>query len=626
MRKIQEIEPPSPLKIQAVYNDSYLRPAGNNSASSLEQIERSLQSWLPTAQQKLKEQAKEKELTDTSAGIALYHMLGGEDLPFKDAKAKMQSGKIDQFKSGAKQLTQDFANGYYRARTANLAMQIDAGMKNWESADITTDENGKQISISSITDMEQLTATYKKKEAELIETLSGGKVDPRYFATLVVPVLEKSEYQFIENQSNIRAKTMLDRNTKEFGHTLNLYMDRMIKNNEFILDDTEHTPQRIAEDLQSFSIGAKANGLPEYMVYEELTKMLTSVMYDYDIDNIDGIKEVAKLLPIWNDPQQRGIIEQASKNAREGKIRSDRDKEYARKLEDERKIGSAFTELLQKYDYEPSGIPWTEWKNILAIAPEAVEHVTSLQSAFNRYHSNSVEQQYSISDEKFYSLYGDFASGKKGIGSLINLSGKIAPRQLKDLTEAYNSRQSIVKSATGGSSSNSKDESYSKIKSKALKMLGGNKEDMSYEEKVLLDNVAGQIAYNVARQAQGWKNKNKEADNVDYDFAVDGFITDNVTKYGANLDVYKEDPNTLRNDPVKTRQKTLENNANDILGLFPKKNQTVREMLERIETSKGKVSFSKQEIKNINKLLKGTEFEGKAERLISQLVEISREL
>ena len=54
-RKIPDLEQPSSLKIQAAYNDSYLRPSQETNAGTLAQIENSLKDWMPAIVRKTQE-------------------------------------------------------------------------------------------------------------------------------------------------------------------------------------------------------------------------------------------------------------------------------------------------------------------------------------------------------------------------------------------------------------------------------------------------------------------------------------------------------------------------------------------------------------------------------------------
>ena len=72
-RKIPDLEQSSFFKIQAVYNDSYLRPSQETNAGALMQIENSLKDWMPAIIRKTQENTKLKENFENAQKQELAH-------------------------------------------------------------------------------------------------------------------------------------------------------------------------------------------------------------------------------------------------------------------------------------------------------------------------------------------------------------------------------------------------------------------------------------------------------------------------------------------------------------------------------------------------------------------------
>lgn len=98
MRIVKDIpQDNSGLQIKARITDAYARPAVDDSASELEQLARSLVNVQPSIMKYLDTKAEEKKDFDTNRGAALYNMLG-ENMPWEEAKKKLQNGDITGFK------------------------------------------------------------------------------------------------------------------------------------------------------------------------------------------------------------------------------------------------------------------------------------------------------------------------------------------------------------------------------------------------------------------------------------------------------------------------------------------------------------------------------------------------
>ncbi|WP_418505374.1 hypothetical protein [Cloacibacillus evryensis] len=628
MRIVKDIpQDNSGLQIKARITDAYARPAVDDSASELEQLARSLVNVQPSIMKYLDTKAEEKKDFDTNRGAALYNMLG-ENMPWEEAKKKLQNGDI----TGFKDINQNVKAGYIGERHKAAGMRFMADMQDWENKGVGTDKDGNQTALSSIESPAELMDIYSRKQAEVLQSYIGKSYAPEFYGKYIQPALDTNVKQFMARQSEARAAVLLDKRDMAFGETLNAFMEKLIVNNELVFDDTIYTPQGIANGMMELSQDIMAGGMPENEVNRQMTTMLRSMMYDYDIDNVDGLKDVAKHLPLWNNPEYRGIIEHAAKSAISGKRSNDAAKRAQEKQEAQDAIGGAFGSMLEKYNYDPAAIPAAEWTALMKIAPKTLDSVgwiSSAQSAFESIHSRSAAQERGMPDEEFYRTYGDFATGRKNLGSLFSYAGRTTPEQYKELVGGYNLHQSVVKASGGGTGK--ADNSYTKTKAAALKMLttGGDNKALDYNDAVLFDGVSSKISYDALQLQTAWKKKNPDASKVEQQIALEGFIRDRVKAYGGNLETYRDDPGALNKPPRQVKQESVLQESNAIVQSLPQKNATIEAACRRISeavSNGGTVSFTPDDMKTLNQALKKTKYKGKADSLIKELVRLEREL
>ncbi|MEG1912661.1 MAG: hypothetical protein RR091_09260 [Cloacibacillus sp.] len=616
----------NPLTIRSFIKDTYVRPA-LAAPDPLEKLGAALIDVEPDISKYLTKVQEDKNSNDIQVGYALYHMAGDGDATIEEAKQRLvETGDLNAAKDITKAMRYGF--NYERHKTAGLMIASD--MQEWENAGVTTDKEGNPISINSIENAEERIDAFFKKQAEVTTKYLGNGYDPELFAKCIQPEIDRTVQQFIGNQSKARAEVLYNRQVAAYGGTLGALFDRLIVNSEFVLDDTIMTPEMAAEYLQIFINDGMKHGLNEADVVKETVTMLRSVMYDYDVDNISGIKEVVKNIPIiWNDPTYRGIIESTAKNAAEQKISSDNSKRLQKERENQEKINTAYAAMLERHDYDPSQIPSTEWKELMKIAPSETKLIAQMQDAFYNVYSNSVEAERGMSDAEFYRTYGDFATGKKGLGSLFSYASKTTPSQYRELVGASSLYKSTTKAGDSGSGgAKSREAAYTKMKSQAMRLLTAGKDNdaLDYSDAVLNDDIASRIAYEATKRGEAWKKKNKEADPIEYQMQMNQFIREGVTAYGANMEEYKKNPNTVKENPVQLRQKVNQEEASSILQSLPKNNDVIRSVVARINSDGGKeTAFTRAEINELNKQLKETGYKNKGDKLIKDLVRIKKE-
>lgn len=631
MRQVKDLtQNDNLLNIKARMTDTYNRPAVQQGTSSLEQIATAFSDINPALNKFIQNSEKEKKDFDVNRGAALYNMLG-DDMPWEEAKEKLIKGDI----SGFKDINNNVRAGYIGERHKAAGLRFTTEMQEWENKGVGIDKDGKEVALSSIEDPNELMNIYSRKQSEVLQSYIGKKYDPKFYGEYIQPAIDANAKQFVSQQSNARAAVLLDRRERAFGETLNAFMDKMIVNNELVFDDTQFTPKGIAGGLMKLSQDIMSGGMPENEVNKQMTTMLRSMMYDYDIDNIDGLKEVAKNLPLWNDPTYRGIIESSAKSAISAKYSSDARKEAAKEQQQQTEIGKAFGSMLEQYDYDPANITASEWIKLMKIAPDnlaSVGWISSAQNSFQNIHTNSVKQERAISDNEFYRLYGDFSTGRKGLGSLFSYAAKTTPEQYRELVSGYNGYRSLVGSAGGGRGTKSKATSvYDKTKAAALKFLtaGDGNKATDYIDSVLNDDIASEISYRAVQRHDAWKSKNKDAAPIEQKRALESFIREETLAFGKNKDVYRDNPERLKESPVAVRRSHAVSQAKSLITGLPQKDPVISGALKKIEQSASRgerASFSKQEINDINKSLKKTRYKGNAESVISQLAELQADM
>lgn len=616
------------LQIKAHMSDAYIKPSADSEESGLEQLARSLVGVQPSLKKYLDTKAEEKKDFDTNRGAALYNMLG-DNMPWKEAKEKLLKGDV----SGFKDINDNVKTGYIGERHKAAGIRFMTDMQEWESKGVGIDKDGKQIALSSVEDPSELMDIYSRKQAEVLQSYIGKSYSPHFYGQYIQPALDTNVKQFVARQTEARAAILLDKRDMAFGETLNTFMNKIIVNNELVFDDTVFTPQGIADGMMELSRDIMAGGMPENEVNKQMTVMLRSMMYDYDIDNIDGLKEVAKHLPLWNNPEYRGVIEHAAKSALSGKRSSDGAKRAQQKQEAQDAIGDAFGSMLEKYHYDPAAIPASEWTELMKIAPttlDSVGWIASAQSSFENIHSRSAAQERGMSDEEFYRTYGDFATGKKSLGSLFSYAGRTTPQQYKELVGGYSLHQSVAKASGGGGGGGKgkADNTYTKTKTAALKMLtAGDNKAIDYNDAVLFDGVSSKISYDALQLQAAWKKKNPDASAVEQQIALEGFIRDRVGAYGDNLEAYRSDPGALNKPTRQVRQEKAAQDVDAILKSLPQGNPTIQAACGRIAeaVSKGtSVAFTQEELKTLNGVLKKTGYRNKADGLINELVRLEK--
>ena len=437
-RKIPDLEQPSSLKIQAAYNDSYLRPSQETNAGALMQIENSLKDWMPAIVRKTQENTKIKENFENAQGreLARKAIAAGDTRTIKEILDNDTKGIATDYT----RRTKAFMHGAYQQRHINLAVNIKQHMLQYGATATITDKNGNTIPISQADDQEQVINTYLAEAERYAKETTGGKYDPVLYQEYIKPQLDEALDTFISLQAKNRIAQTQQDYIKNATGILNGTLQPYIMGGALLTDGQEaqnHTALTLAKQADILmSAGLTELETAAYLSSYIQTLMKTTAFKDRD--NADKILQAAKQIPILQDP---AILESLTDGAKKAKDAAYFDKQQKDEIEQDRLTEEAF-DLYKQYKTT---------KNPALLDAFKTKDYKSLQAA-NRVKEaldKAAQSHNEMETTEYYNLTVEARRGRLNRGQAYLLWDKMSNDQQDYLDRIIDDRESDIKRITG---------------------------------------------------------------------------------------------------------------------------------------------------------------------------------
>ena len=584
VRKITEIDQPSSLRIQAAFNDTYLRPSQETQKGSLAQIEASLQGWAPALARKIEEKQKIKDNFQEAQGMELARksIAAGDTRTIQEILQNQKDGVATDYK----QKTKAFMQGAYKQRHENIGYAAKQHMLQYGATATIKDQNGKEIPISQADDQELVINSILAEAERYVTEQAGGKYDPVYYNQYIKPNIDQAIEQIIGLQAKNRIEQTQQNIIKDTTGILDSTLVPYINGGALLAGGAE-AQNHIALSLAKQADTMMSLGFSELQTASYLSSYIQNLMKTTaykDRDNADKILQAVQQIPIFQDPK---ILETLQDGAKAAKDAAFWDKQQKDEIEQDRLIQEAF-DIYKDYRTTKNPAKLNAFKNS---DYKSLASANKVKQALDE----AAESTNEMDSDEYYSLATDARKGKLNRGQAYLLFPKMSLKQQDYLDSIIDDRESDIKRLTSGGITNAQAQAQlNKDITMAEKQLGYYLKDTDYTDTQDPKKTANYLAVKtmlvdqIYEQAQEEINKNPNMPNKtkEYIYAriagkimqenkglIDTFVSDPqlVQEPDKNKVRKTQSTNILKDLNTKLINKNIKVNLNQILGTGDKK-------------------------------------------------------